>query len=133
MARKWHQVSVTEAKQYPLYGVKNWTAVFAFGVLLAPIRELGGLRGVAHDAGVTLSQLLEQDESFGNFVKLVVATEILTLLVIYWLLFTKNPRFRIVTSWVLLAFWPLVVIFALATQAPGSAETIVFGFFTWLF
>jgi hypothetical protein len=43
MSRLWKKVTLAEAQAHPLYGVKNWLAVFAFGVLLGGLRELGSL------------------------------------------------------------------------------------------
>lgn len=131
MARQWQAISSEQAKRHPLYGVKNWLAVFAFGVLIVPLREVGALNGAAHSAGLTLPQLLGQNDSFSTYVKLVLAAELVMAVVILWLLFTKHPRFRTVATFVWLAFWPLLAVFALATQAPGSGEGLVLGLITW--
>lgn len=98
MSTSWKTVSPKEAAAHPLYGVKNWLAVFAFGVLLVPVREFGSLRGEAHKAGVTVADLLAYDESLRTYVIAVLSVETLMLAVIYWLLFTKSPHFRNVTS-----------------------------------
>lgn len=132
MARHWQQVSMDEAKQHPLYGVKNWLAVFAFGVLVIPLRELGELSGAAHDAGMTLTQFLAQNAAFGIFVKAVLALETLMLAVVYWLLFTRNRGFRVTASVLLLGYWPAVALFALATQAPGVGGAIGQGLISWV-
>ena len=84
MVRRWQQVSLEEAKQHPLYGIKNWLAVFAFAVLLIPLREFGGLRGAAYDAGMTLTQFLSYNEAFGTYAKIVLALETLMAAVIFW-------------------------------------------------
>lgn len=131
MARQWREVSSEAAKSHPLYGVKNWLAVFAFGVLLVPLRELGAVNSAAHSAGMTLPDFLNQSDSFGTYVKLVLAAELVMASVILWLLFTKHPRFRTVTSLVWLSFWPLLAVLALSTQAPGSVGALALGLVPW--
>lgn len=132
MVRRWQQVSLEEAKQHPLYGIKNWLAVFAFAVLLIPLREFGGLRGAAYDAGMTLTQFLSYNEAFGTYAKIVLALETLMAAVIFWLLFTKQRSFRVVTSSLLLAHWPVISLFALATKAPGVGGVIGLGLISWV-
>jgi len=132
MAQQWQQVSWEEAKQHPLYGVKNWLAVFAFGVLLIPLRELGGLSGAAHDAGMTVTQLLAHNEAFGMYVKAVLALQTLMLVAIYWLMFTKHRSFRAATSAMLFGYWPAVSLLALVTHAPGVGGTIGQGLISWV-
>jgi hypothetical protein len=132
MAREWRKVSPAQAKVHPLYGVKNWLAVFAFGVLLVPMREFGGLNSEAHGLGLTVSQLMDADASFKTWVTLVLATEVAVVVAIFGLMFAKSPHFRIATSAVWIAFFPVVVVFALLTEAPGSGQAVGFGFFQWV-
>lgn len=131
MVRQWQEVSSEAAKAHHLYGVKNWLAVFAFGVLLVPLRELGAVNSAAHSAGMTLPDFLNQSDSVGTYVKLVLAAEMVMAAVILWLLFTKHPRFRAVTSLLWLSFWPLLALLALLTQAPGSVGTLALGLVPW--
>ena len=132
MARQWRQVSQEVAQQHPLYGIKNWLAVFAFGVLLIPLRELGGLNGGAHDAGMTLTQFLAHNEAFGTYAKAVLAFQTLMTVVIFWLLFTKQRSFRAVTSGILLAYWPVILLFALVSRAQGVGGAIGLGLIPWV-
>ena len=95
MSRLWKKVTLAEAQAHPLYGVKNWLAVFAFGVLLGGLRELGSLNGEAHKAGLTITELLAIDHPAISFAKISLWLNAGIVAVIYWALLTKNPRFRL--------------------------------------
>lgn len=132
MAREWRNVTPGEAKAHPLYGVKNWLAVFALGVLLVPLREFGGLNGEAHRLGVTVGQLLDTDASFKTWVTLVLATEVAMVVAIFGLMLLKSPRFRIATSAIWIALFPVLALFAFLTEAPGSGEAMGLSFVPWV-
>ena len=124
MARNWHQVSMDEARRNPLYGTKNWLAVFAFGILMAPLRELAELSSAAHAAGVGMSEMLALNDAVGAYAKAVLAFESLMAATILWLLFTKHRSFRPVASIFLLIWYPVLVAIALATEPPGVAGAL---------
>ena len=50
MSTHWKKIPLAEAQAHPLYGVKNWLAVFALGVLLGGLLGLGSLNSEAHKA-----------------------------------------------------------------------------------
>lgn len=131
MSTSWKTISAEEAKAHPLYGIKNWLAVFALGVLFVPVREFGNLRGEAHKAGVTVAELLAFDQRLGAYIVAVLFIETIMLVVIYWLLFTKNPRFRNVVSAVWIASWPLMATVASVIQAPGTGAAVAMGAVPW--
>lgn len=135
MARQWRQVSLGEAKQHPLYGVKNWLAVFAFGVLLIPLRELGSLTGPLNEAGLTLIQFLALNDPFSAYAKGVLTLQILMASVIFWLLFSKHRKFRVAVSSIWLGYWPAVLLIALVTRPPKLGailgETLGLGLISW--
>ena len=131
MSVKWKSISPTEAIQHPLYGVKNWLAVFAFGILLGLLKEVGGLNGEAQKAGLTLGQLFALDLPFVTFVKVALAVETASVAVIYWLLIAKHPKFRSVTTWIMLCTYPIVSVVGIVSQLDGLAHEVVMGGFTW--
>ena len=94
MARQWQVVSPEKARDHPLYGVKNWLAVFALGVLLGVLREVGTLAGEAHKAHLTVSQFFAIDHPAVTFTKLALSLEVGLVAIIYWLLITKHQNFR---------------------------------------
>lgn len=132
MAREWRKVSAEEARAHALYGVKNWLAVFALGVLLVPLREFSSLDAEASRLGIAVGQLLDTNASFKVWATLVLTTEIAVVMVIYGLMLSKSPHFRIATSAILIALFPTLATFAFLTGAPGSDVGIVFGFFAWI-
>jgi hypothetical protein len=130
MSDQWKSISPDEASQHPLYGIKGWLAVFAVGTLLGVLKELGGLNGEAYKAGLTLGQLFALEIPLVKFIKFVLAIEVASVSVIYWLLFTKHPQFRPVSTWVLLCTYPLIFIIGINSEVDGVAG-LVMGFFTW--
>lgn len=131
MSTTWKKVSLVEAKAHPLYGVKNWLAVFAFGVLLSLLKEIGSLSGEAHKAGLTLSQLLAIDHPAITFAKIVLAVNVVVVSVIYWMLITKHPKFRRVASALLLLGWPTIVLVGGINPFVGLGGAIVMSLLPW--
>jgi hypothetical protein len=131
MSTSWTSLTSAEAAAHPLYGVKNWLVVFAFGVLLGLFSELGSLKGEAHKAGMSLSELLSIDLPEITLSKVALAFDTVAVLVIYWLLLTKHPKFRVVASWLLVGSYPVVVIIGLLNPFAGLGEVIVTSFFPW--
>lgn len=131
MSTSWKVISPAEAATHPLYGVKNWLALFAFGILLVPLRELAELNRTAHDMGVTISQLLALDKAFSAYATFSLAFEFAMMVGVYWLLFTKHRRFRLVATSLLLASWPIFLAIALVTEATEAAGALGIGIFPW--
>ena len=131
MSSKWQAISPVEAKQHLLYGVKGWLAVFAVGSLLGLGKEAGALNGAAHQAGLTLGQLFALDIPFVKALKLILTVEVLAIAVIYGFLFTKHPKFRPVTTGVMLCTYPLVFVIGIASQVNGLVGELVMGVIPW--
>ncbi|GEM_PF-1982931 len=132
MSRLWKKVTLAEAQAHPLYGVKNWLAVFAFGVLLGGLRELGSLNGEAHKAGLTITELLAIDHPAISFAKISLWLNAGIVAVIYWALLTKNPRFRLIASSLLLASWPMGALIGVVYPFDGLGKALVFSIFPWV-
>ncbi len=131
MSASWKTISPDKAAVHPLYGVGGWLAVFAIGVLLGLLSEVGSLRGEALKADMSLSQLLSIDHPAITFSKIVLAIDATVVAAIYWLLFNKHPKFRVAASSLLLVAWPLVVTAGLLNQYPGVGSAIALSFFPW--
>lgn len=131
MSTSWKVIPLTEAAAHPLYGVKNWLAVFAFGVLMVPLREFSELNRTAHDMGMTMSQLLALNKAFGAYTTFILAFEVAMAVSIYWLLFTKHRSFRLVASCLLLAIWPLFLAVAFVTDATEAGGALGKGILPW--
>ena len=132
MARDWQQISLEEARSNPLYGAKNWLAVFASGVLMVPLREYSEISSVANDAGIQVSEMLARNDAVAYYAKIVFAFECLMVVVIFWLLFTKHRSFRPVASLFLLASWPVFVSAAVITELPAGPSGLSSLLFPWI-
>lgn len=131
MSRLWKKVPLAEAKAHPLYGVKNWLAVFAFGVLLGSLRELGSLNAEAHKAGLTITQLLAIDHPAISFAKTSILINAGIVSAIYWALLSKHPKFRIVASSLILASWPLGALAGIIFPFDGIGEALALSLLPW--
>lgn len=135
MARQWQQLSLEDAKRHPLYGIKNWLALYAFGVLIAPLRAIGEFSNAAHESGLTLSQLLSVDIPTGAFIKASLAFNVAIALLLLWLLFSKHRNFRVASVAVLVLQWPAyfgVVVITGGAQIPGFAAALTLQFLSSL-
>lgn len=126
-------MSASEGEKHTLYGVKNWLAIFAFGVLLGPLRELGTLNAEALKAGMSLSDLLSIDHPAITFSKLALAVDAAMVVVIYWLLFTKHRQFRPVATTLIIGSLPLIVMVGFANPFEGLGNAIAMALFPWVF
>ena len=134
MARHWQQISLEESQQHPLYGVKNWLALFAFGHVLGPLVILGTLNNSANDAGLTLRQLLSAP-SVGNFATGTLLVFGVASFVTLQLMFTKHRDFRTVATTLLVAVWPAFLLMAYFTggwNLPGFGGDAAKGTFSQL-
>jgi hypothetical protein len=133
MSNTWIRISPEEAAVHPLYGVKNWLAVFAVGILLGLLRELGSLSGEAHKAGMTVIQLLSVDHPAISFAKLALGLNFVLVTLIYWALLTKHPKFRVIASLALLSYWPLAAIIGAMFMFDGLGQALALSLFSWVF
>lgn len=139
MKREWRKVSLQQAKEHPLYGIKNWLAVFAFGVILGPLQALGRIRNSAHELGVTAWQLLANDLANTGFLTFSLVFSVAVSGALLWLLYTLHPRFRVLATIILLCNGPVYILMAILTGAfrmPGVTGALTHGFvvsFFWLF
>ena len=131
MSASWKSVSAAEAAEHPLYGVKNWLIVFAFGVLLGLLREIASLNVEALRAGMSLTELLSVDHPAITFLKIALVLDTAIVAAIYWLLFTKHPKFRSVTTWLLLGGFPVLVLLGIRYTFAGLADAMAISFISW--
>ena len=94
MASNWQKVPIDQAQRHPLYGVGGWLLVFAFGLLLSFMKDVGAVRAEAYKAGLTIGDLLSLDDPAVSYLKLAFGLQFLIVVGIYWLLFFKHPSFR---------------------------------------
>ena len=116
---------------HPLYGVKNWLAVFAIGGLLGGMRELGDLNGEAHKVGLTITEFLAVDHPATSFAKFSLWLNVGIASVIYWTLFTKNLKFRLIASSLLISYWPMTALLGIAFPFEGLGGVLALSIFPW--
>jgi Protein of unknown function (DUF2569) len=135
MQKQWQSISIEEAKQHALYGVKGWLAVFCVGMFLGLSRNIAEATREANQLGLTISQFIAVDPSVGGYLKSVFALDVLIALVMTWSLFTKHHSFRLALTGILLGYWPALALFASLTSAiqiEGMPSSLAFSMFPWL-
>jgi Protein of unknown function (DUF2569) len=133
MHRNWVKIAPSLAKSHSLYGVKNWLAVFAFGVLFGLARELADVGEAARRAGISLTDFLAADHPSIVFLRFVLLAEAGVVVAIYWLLFTRSPHLRKAASALLLLSWPLIAMVGVTTQGADVGEALALSMFPWIF
>jgi len=132
MRKSWKKVTIAEAQAHPLYGVKNWLIVFAIGVPLGGLRELGSLIGEAHKADLTLIELLAIDHPAIHFAQISLWLNAGFVTVIYWALLSKSPHFRLIASSLLLLSWPIGALTGLVSPFDGLATALGVSLLPWV-
>ena len=133
MASNWQKVPIDQAQRHPLYGVGGWLLVFAFGLLLSFMKDVGAVRAEAYKAGLTIGDLLSLDDPAVSYLKLAFGLQFLIVVGIYWLLFFKHPSFRKVTIGLLLGSWPAATLLGHIHPFPGLGGALGLGFLSWVF
>jgi TPR repeat protein len=131
MARHWQLISPEEAKSHPLYGVKNWLAIFALFTLLAPCFYYSSLDQEAQKLGTSAFEILSWKTPVTTFITLVIFTEILCSFIIFWLLYYKHPKFRFVTSVTLLGYGPVISLIGIANSSPNIYPLLALFLVRW--
>jgi hypothetical protein len=131
MNAKWKEIAPSEARAHHLYGVKNWLAVFAFGVLAGSLRDFGLLNYEAAKAGMSLGALLSVDHPASVFLRIALGVDATVVIAIYWLLLTKHPTFRVVASSLLLGWFPALAVLGFLNSFDGVAEAIATSLVPW--
>ena len=135
MTRQWKQLSLEDAKRHPLYGIKNWLAVYGFLLLIGPLVTIGQFSNSAHQSGLTLPQLLSADIAAGAFIKATIAFNVAIAALSFWFLFSKHQHFRVGSIALLVLQWPayLVVLFIIGDpKIPGLAAELTIRFLSSL-
>ena len=125
-------MTIAEAQAHPLYGVKSWLIVFAVGLLLGVLRELGSLNIEAHNAGLTITQLLAIDHPAIHFAKISLWLNAGFVVVIYWALLSKSPHFRLIASSLLILSWPISALTGLVSPFVGIGTALGMSLIPWM-
>jgi len=101
LTKIWKRVSAEKAKQHAFYGVGGWLAIFASSVLAGFLGNFGTFNAEALKIGITVNDFLSFDVAGILFIKAALTIGLLKVIVIYALILSKNPKFRMATTYVL--------------------------------
>ena len=87
---------------------------------------------IADALGVTLTELLVINDPVIAFFRGVLVVDFVLIAAMYWFLFTKHSKFRVIASLLLLAWWPTLVLAAAATHTPDIADLLFRSSFPWV-
>ena len=129
----WQKLSEEQAKQHPLYGVKNWLAVFAFFAAIGPLLDIGHARNLATELDLPFVEMLGRDEPLFQWLRAAVFLNLSISGVMGWALVAKSRHFRVIATVLLVVAYPLVSVLALLFDVPGAGSAAAIGGFGWLF
>lgn len=81
---------------------------------------------------MSLSQFLAMDQPAIIFTKIVLAMELISTVIVCWMVFIKYYYFRVITSFFILISWPLLAVFGFMNSFPGLEDILAKAFFAWI-
>lgn len=127
----WSKIPESEAKKHPLYGVSGWLLLFAVLLPLSPLALLGTLRGEAQALGMGLGELLAVDHPAITHVQVSLGVQTASVFIVLWLLVQKSPAFRVVSSWLLLGSFPVVMLAGMVNPFDGQFQGLAQAAISW--
>lgn len=131
MTKKWIQVSPEEASQHSLYGVKGWLLMMALGMLGGLIQGASEVRLLLQSTGLTLGEVWANTSPAVTHMKVVLGLSAAMTLATYWMMFTKQRFFRVATTSLYLASFPLAVLSGVMNPFDGVVGVILPAFVPW--
>lgn len=121
---EWRQLTEQEQKLHPLYGVKNWLAVFGVAVVGRGALTVSEIANAAQARGIELSTLLFQKDPVAEFLRNALLVDGAVVAVILYALFARARSFRLVSSVALVASIPALLAFGFASGNAQIAEAM---------
>lgn len=131
-SKAWKTVTKEEAKQHPLYGIGGWLLVFALGLVLGTLYTLGTVAQISDALGTSVGGLTSTDHPLASLGLVIAVVQLAGTAIILALLVSKQSRFRVVSSVIMLLSWPVIALLSLLNPFPGLGAIIVQGGFAWL-
>ena len=127
----WAKVSKEDARQHHKYGVKNGLIVLIIYLVLSPLSIWGSLNKQLWEAGVTHGEFFAHSDSsamvfFQLLISLVMAG------VVLWAMFTKQPKFRRISTAVFASYFPVFLLLAVIFPSAVMGQAIAQGFIQWV-
>ena len=129
---EWKKISKSEAETHSLYGVKGWLLVYALGVVLGPLSDLGQVGILASKVGITVTELLSEEAPASKFLRYVLTLEFFMSGVILVIIARKDGVFRgVASSWMICSF-PIVCVIGYLNSFDGLGEILGQTFLSWV-
>jgi Protein of unknown function (DUF2569) len=122
MTKHWELLTAEEAKQHPLYGVGGWLWWLAFSLIFSFSQDLIAVNSVRLEFGMPISQFLSSNWSGVSFIKIGLLIGLLKVTAIYTLLFLKHPRFRQVSTYIMVGHLPALLLVGILTHFPALRQ-----------
>lgn len=132
MSEKWVQVSLEQAKQHRLYGIKGWLLVFLIGSLLGFLSYLVATIGPLTSAKVDWATLSRLIPNAANFILLSGLLIFATTLAIFVLALQKHKSFRVVSIWIVVLLFPAIATLELLFPFEGSVGAVLQSILPWV-
>lgn len=131
---KWEVVAFEDAKNHELYGVKGWLLVYATVCAFGIISAWGKIKIFAYESGISVSDAIYSSSPTMKLFLVNLMIRLSLNLIIIYLLFTKNSKFRIYATVFSFAEWPLIAIVGLSSVSSGVFifEQLTQWFMVWL-
>ncbi len=128
----WTVIPEIEAKKHELYGVGGWLLLFAILLPVSLLAFWGTLAGEARSLGVGVGDLLAVDHPAITHIKISLGVQTALVIVVSWLIVQKSSAFRVVTTWLLLSYYPVVVLVGMANPFDGQVQGLVQAGIGWV-
>lgn len=129
---KWTSISLDEAKQHPLYGVKGWLLLLAAGPGIGLALLLFEMAGLLTVENVRLGVVLRSHAPEVFYAKVVLTFLMLQATIWYWALLSRNVRFRWIATILYLSTWPVAVLLGLWFPFSSIGDLLGGTFLPWL-
>ncbi len=132
MSEKWVQVSLKQAEQHRLYGIKGWLLVFLVASLLGFVLFLSQTVSGVAGAKLNWETLSRANPNAANFLLFSGIINLAVVLAIFTLAFEKHKAFRLVSIFLLAGGFPVQYILSLVFPFTGAGAALGQDAIGWL-
>ncbi|WP_084455192.1 DUF2569 family protein [Comamonas composti] len=121
----WKKITADEAKNHALYGIRGWLALFAFTIVMVPVRSLSEIRQIANQAEIPFLSILMIDDPYAYILQWELVLSIGAASTIFYLMIRKAQNFRLTSIVIAFAYYPLLFIGILIFQVSDVLKEIM--------
>lgn len=106
---EWQKIPESKALNHTLYGIRGWLIVFVIGTVVGTLHNFIPVNMLAMELNKNIFDIIN---SLPRAIKIMVYYDLLTNIIILWMMFDKYSKFRIVTSWLIagkLVIWIVIL------------------------